>query len=200
MTVIREVGGTVVPVVVDDLDTDRIIPARFLRCVTFDGLGEHAFADERRDAEGKSLSHPLDDERFAGAEVLLAGKNFGCGSSREHAPQALVRAGFKAVVAESFAEIFAGNALTLGLVCVEATQEQIAEIAAAVEEVPATVLTIDVEAQTMGSGSKDWSIIIPSVARDALLGGRWDPLNELRSNIERVKERSSQLPYMAWGS
>ena len=200
MTVIREVGGTVVPVVVDDLDTDRIIPARFLRCVTFDGLGEHAFADERCDAEGKSLSHPLDDERFAGAEVLLAGKNFGCGSSREHAPQALVRAGFKAVVAESFAEIFAGNALTLGLVCVEATQEQIAEIAAAVEEVPTTVLTIDVEAQTMGSGSKDWSIIIPSVARDALLGGRWDPLNELRSNIERVKERSSQLPYMAWGS
>ena len=200
MTVIREVGGTVVPVVVDDLDTDRIIPARFLRCVTFDGLGEHAFADERCDAEGKSLSHPLDDERFAGAEVLLAGKNFGCGSSREHAPQALVRAGFKAVVAESFAEIFAGNALTLGLVCVEARQEQIAEIAAAVEEVPATVLTIDVEAQTMGSGSKDWSIIIPSVARDALLGGRWDPLNELRSNIERVKERSSQLPYMAWGS
>ena len=200
MTVIREVGGTVVPVVVDDLDTDRIIPARFLRCVTFDGLGEHAFADERCDAEGKSLSHPLDDERFAGAEVLLAGKKFGCGSSREHAPQALVRAGFKAVVAESFAEIFAGNALTLGLVCVEATQEQIAEIAAAVEEVPATVLTIDVEAQTMGSGSKDWSIIIPSVARDALLGGRWDPLNELRSNIERVKERSSQLPYMAWGS
>ena len=200
MTVIREVGGTAVPVVVDDLDTDRIIPARFLRCVTFDGLGEHAFADERCDAEGKSLSHPLDDERFAGAEVLLAGKNFGCGSSREHAPQALVRAGFKAVVAESFAEIFAGNALTLGLVCVEATQEQIAEIAAAVEEVPATVLTIDVEAQTMGSGSKDWSIIIPSVARDALLGGRWDPLNELRSNIERVKERSSQLPYMAWGS
>ena len=200
MTVIREVGGTVVPVVVDDLDTDRIIPARFLRCVTFDGLGEHAFADERCDAEGKSLSHPLDDERFAGAEVLLVGKNFGCGSSREHAPQALVRAGFKAVVAESFAEIFAGNALTLGLVCVEATQEQIAEIRAAVEEVPATVLTIDVEAQTMGSGSKDWSIIIPSVARDALLGGRWDPLNELRSNIERVKERSSQLPYMAWGS
>ena len=200
MTVIREVGGTAVPVVVDDLDTDRIIPARFLRCVTFDGLGEHAFADERCDAEGKSLSHPLDDERFAGAEVLLAGKNFGCGSSREHAPQALVRAGFKAVVAESFAEIFAGNALTLGLVCVEATEEQIAEVAAAVEEVPATVLTIDVEAQTMGSGSKDWSITIPSVARDALLGGRWDPLNELRSNIERVKERSSQLPYMAWGS
>ena len=200
MTVIREVGGTMVPVIVDDLDTDRIIPARFLRCVTFDGLGEHAFADERRDAEGKSLNHPLDDERFSGAEVLLAGKNFGCGSSREHAPQALVRAGFKAVVAESFAEIFAGNALTLGLVCVEATQEQIAEIAAIVAEVPATVLTIDVEAQTMGSGSKDWSIIIPSVARDALLGGRWDPLNELRSNIERVKERSSQLPYMAWGS
>ena len=148
----------------------------------------------------KSLNHPLDDERFSGAEVLLAGKNFGCGSSREHAPQALVRAGFKAVIAESFAEIFAGNALTLGLVCVEATQEQIAEIAAIVAEVPATVLTIDVEAQTMGSGSKDWSIIIPSVARDALLGGRWDPLNELRSNIERVKERSSQLPYMAWGS
>ena len=200
MSVIREVSGRVVPVVVDDLDTDRIIPARFLRCVTFDGLGEHAFADERRNSEGESLNHPIDDPRFAGASVLVAGKNFGCGSSREHAPQALVRAGFKAVIAESFAEIFAGNALTLGLVCVEATEAQISQLATAVESDSALEVTVDVEAETLAAGDGVTKITVPAVARDALLGGRWDPLNELMSNKENVSECSKQLPYMAWGS
>lgn len=200
MTVIREVSGRVVPVVVDDLDTDRIIPARFLRCVTFDGLGEHAFADERRDSDGHSLGHPLDDARFAGASLLLAGKNFGCGSSREHAPQALVRAGFKAVVAESFAEIFAGNALTLGLVCVEASEEQISQLEKNIAADPTLEVHIDVESQSLRVGADTFSVTIPAVARDALLGGRWDPLNELLSNTNLVAQRSGKLPYMAWGS
>lgn len=200
MTVIREVSGRVVPVVVDDLDTDRIIPARFLRCVTFDGLGEHAFADERRDSDGNSLGHPLDDARFAGASLLLAGKNFGCGSSREHAPQALVRAGFKAVVAESFAEIFAGNALTLGLVCVEASEEQISQLEKNIAADPTLEVHIDVESQSLRVGADTFSVTIPAVARDALLGGRWDPLNELLSNTNLVAQRSGKLPYMAWGS
>ena len=200
MSVIEEVSGRVVPVVVDDLDTDRIIPARFLRCVTFDGLGEHAFADERRDGEGKSLNHPIDDPRFAGASVLLAGKNFGCGSSREHAPQALVRAGFKAVIAESFAEIFAGNALTLGLVCVEANEDQISKLAGEIESDATQELKVDVKEETITIGENVSKVTVPAVAKDALLGGRWDPLNELISNKEKVSECSKQLPYMAWGS
>lgn len=200
MSVIREVSGRVVPVIVDDLDTDRIIPARFLRCVTFDGLGEHAFADERRNSAGESLNHPIDDPRFEGASVLVAGKNFGCGSSREHAPQALVRAGFKAVIAESYAEIFAGNALTLGLVCIEASEEQISQLATKVEANAQLEVKVDVDAQTLTMGEDVAKVTVPAVARDALLGGRWDPLNELMSNKEKVSECSKQLPYMAWGS
>ena len=200
MSVIREVSGRVVPVIVDDLDTDRIIPARFLRCVTFDGLGEHAFADERRNSAGESLNHPIDDPRFEGASVLVAGKNFGCGSSREHAPQALVRAGFKAVIAESYAEIFAGNALTLGLVCIEASEEQISQLATKVEANAQLEVKVDVDAQTLTMGEDVAKVTVPAVARDALLGVRWDPLNELMSNKEKVSECSKQLPYMAWGS
>ena len=200
MSVIREVSGRVVPVIVDDLDTDRIIPARFLRCVTFDGLGEYAFADERRNSAGESLNHPIDDPRFEGASVLVAGKNFGCGSSREHAPQALVRAGFKAVIAESYAEIFAGNALTLGLVCIEASEEQISQLATKVEANAQLEVKVDVDAQTLTMGEDVAKVTVPAVARDALLGGRWDPLNELMSNKEKVSECSKQLPYMAWGS
>ena len=200
MTAIKSISGRIVPVVVDDLDTDRIIPARFLRCVTFDGLGEHAFADERRSSDGTLLNHPIDDVRYAGASVLVAGKNFGCGSSREHAPQALVRAGFKAVVAESFAEIFAGNALTLGLVCVQASELQIRDIADSVTENPNLNCDICVEAQTLSLDSRSLKITIAEVARDALLGGRWDPLNELISNADQIRTRSEKLPYMAWGN
>ena len=113
--VIKEVKGSAVHVPGDDIDTDRITPARFLRCVTFDGLGETVFYDERFDSEGKAKPHPLNDSKFTGSSVMVSGSNFGCGSSREHAPQALVRAGFKAVIAESFAEIFFGNSVTLGM-------------------------------------------------------------------------------------
>ena len=114
MQKIEQVTGRVVPLPLDDIDTDRIIPARYLRCVTFDGLGEHSFEDDRK----QDPNHPFDDARFQGASILLAGSNFGCGSSREHAPQALIRWGIKALIAESFAEIFFGNCTANGVPCV----------------------------------------------------------------------------------
>src|SRR6478735_3234953 len=128
---IERVEGRGVHVPGEDIDTDRIIPARFLKCVTFDGLGEHLFKDVRFRQDGSKTGHPLDDPRFAGATVLVAGRNFGCGSSREHAPQSIAKAGFKAMVAESFAEIFFGNCTTLGIPCVTASREDIAKITAA---------------------------------------------------------------------
>src|SRR5690606_14986619 len=115
---IVKVQGRGVYVPGDDIDTDRIIPARFMKCVTFDGLGAYAFYDARFDEQGNSKGHPLDDPRFRGATILLSNSNFGCGSSREHAPQALSKFGIRAIIAESFAEIFFGNATTLGMPCV----------------------------------------------------------------------------------
>ncbi|MDB4680774.1 3-isopropylmalate dehydratase small subunit [Akkermansiaceae bacterium] len=123
---ITQVSGTAVPIPGADIDTDRIIPARFMKCVTFDGLGEYAFYDVRLDPEsGEKTDHPLNDERFKGASILIAGINFGCGSSREHAPQSLTKYGFSAIIAESFAEIFYGNSTTLGLPCVSSSRVKV---------------------------------------------------------------------------
>src|SRR5471030_1169182 len=144
---ITRVAGRAVNVPGNDIDTDRIIPARYLKCVTFDGLGEFLFYDVRKNADGTDKPHPLNDPRFKGASILLSGMNFGCGSSREHAPQALQKFGIRAVIAEGFAEIFFGNSTTLGMPCVTAARADIARIAAAVEADPSTVVTIDVEAQ-----------------------------------------------------
>src|SRR5690606_23057327 len=133
---IKEVRGRGVYVRGDDIDTDRIIPARFMKCITFDGLGEFMFYDVRKNEDGSDKEHPLNDPRFAGATILLSGSNFGCGSSREHAPQAIYRAGFRGIIAESFAEIFFGNSITLGMPCISLTREEIKEIAAAIEADP----------------------------------------------------------------
>jgi 3-isopropylmalate dehydratase small subunit len=119
---VRKINGRSVYVPGNDIDTDRIIPARFMKCVTFDGLGEYLFYDVRKDSDGNDKDHPLNETRFSGASVLISNANFGCGSSREHAPQALYRYGFRAVIAESFAEIFFGNCCALGMPCVAATQ------------------------------------------------------------------------------
>src|SRR3954470_15236822 len=140
---IEQVSGTGAYVPGDDIDTDQIIPARFLLCVTFDALGGQLFYDARFERDGKPKAHPLNDPRFAGAKVMLSGANFGCGSSREHAPQSIHKAGFRAVIAESFAEIFFGNSTTLGIPCVSLEREQIAEIARAVESDPKTEITVD---------------------------------------------------------
>lgn len=195
---ITSVTGRAVPVVGNDIDTDRIIPARFMKCVTFDGLGEFLFFDVRKDPDtGKITNHALNDARFKGATILLTGANFGCGSSREHAPQAIQKYGFKAIIAESYAEIFFGNSTTLGMPCVTAAREDIAKIAAAVEKDPSTEVAIDlVKLETRFAG-QTVKIDQRESARDALVNGRWDAIGELLDGVPAVKETARKLPYLA---
>lgn len=194
---ITQVRGHAVHVSGDDVDTDRIIPARFMKCVTFDGLGEYMFYDVRKDSEGNDRKHPLNDPRFAGAQILLAGNNFGCGSSREHAPQAIYRAGFRAVIAEGFAEIFFGNSTQLGMPCVVAAGDDIAKLAAAIEIEPNIEVTIDLEKLKVRYGPHAFDCVLREGARSVLLSGHWDPLQDLISAEEQVEAVAASLPYMA---
>jgi 3-isopropylmalate/(R)-2-methylmalate dehydratase small subunit len=194
---ITSVTGRAVNVPGNDIDTDRIIPARFMKCVTFDGLGEFLFYDVRKTLDGANKAHPLNDARFNGATILLSGANFGCGSSREHAPQAIAKYGFKAVIAENFAEIFFGNSTTLGMPCVTATREDIAKIAAAVEANPQAEVVIDLvklEARFAGQAVK---IAQRESARDALVNGRWDAIGELIDGKAAVQTTAAKLAYMS---
>ena len=195
---VTTVTGRAVHVPGADIDTDRIIPARFMKCVTFDGLGEYAFYDVRFDPDsGEKTTHPLNDPRFDGATILLAGVNFGCGSSREHAPQSLNKYGFKAVVAESFAEIFFGNSTTLGMPCVTLPAAAIAELRAIVESDPATEITIDLERkQVRSSAAHAFACEIPESARSALVAGRWDPIQELLDNAAKIDATAAALAYV----
>lgn len=192
---ITSVTGRAVSVPGNDIDTDRIIPARFMKCVTFDGLGEFLFYDVRKNADGSDKPHPLNDPRFKGATILLSGSNFGCGSSREHAPQAIQKYGFKAVIAENFAEIFFGNSTGLGIPCVSASREDIAKIAAAVEKDPATEVVIDLEKLEVRFAGQSVKIAQRESARDALVHGRWDPIGELLEGLPAVREKASVLHY-----
>jgi 3-isopropylmalate/(R)-2-methylmalate dehydratase small subunit len=194
---ITSVAGRGVTVPGNDIDTDRIIPARFMKCVTFDGLGEFLFYDVRKNADGTDKPHPLNDPRFGGASILLSGANFGCGSSREHAPQAIQKYGFRAVVAESFAEIFFGNCATLGMPCMSASREDIARIAAAIAADPQTEITVDVAAQEIRFGTSQVKATLRESARDALVNGRWDPIGELLEGSAGVKAAAAKLPYLA---
>jgi 3-isopropylmalate/(R)-2-methylmalate dehydratase small subunit len=182
-----------------DIDTDRIIPARFMRCVTFDGLGEFAFYDERRNADGSVKSHPLNEARFVGASILLTGSNFGCGSSREHAPQALYRFGFRAIIAESFAEIFFGNCTTLGIPCAAMARQDIEALAGLVEEDPEILVTLDLLESKVTAADMDFRVILPGHAREALVRGKWDAIAELLENISEVRRVASRLPYFKVG-
>ncbi len=181
-----------------DIDTDRIIPARFMKCVTFDGLGEFAFYDVRFNSEtGEKTDHPLNDPRFSGASILVAGVNFGCGSSREHAPQSLRKYGFNGVIAESFAEIFYGNSTTLAMPCVMASAADIIAIRDAVEADPTVEITIDVKALKVRSSSGlDIPVTMPDSAREALLSGRWDPIQELLDNEAQIEKKAVELHYV----
>jgi 3-isopropylmalate/(R)-2-methylmalate dehydratase small subunit len=166
-----------------------------MKCVTFDGLGEFAFYDVRFDKDGQSRGHPLDDPRFKGASILLSGSNFGCGSSREHAPQALYRFGFRAVIAQSFAEIFFGNCTTLGIPCVCATANDIETLAAAVEANPSLSVTVDVEKNRVLYGDQSFPVTIPQTAHEALTTGQWDPIAELMQAKDAVHDR---MHAMGW--
>jgi len=194
---ITQVTGRGVHIPGSDIDTDRIIPARFMKCVTFDGLGEYAFYDVRFGDDGSQKEHPLNEERFQGAQILISGVNFGCGSSREHAPQALYRFGFRAVIAESFAEIFFGNSTTLGIPCVTATTEDIAALSATIEANPALEIKIDVENHRVHYGDKSFPVHIPDTAHEALTSGRWDPIGELLDGSEDIDSTARNLSYMA---
>ena len=196
---VQTVSGRGVFVPGADIDTDRIIPARFMKCVTFDGLGEFAFYDVRFDPDtGEKTNHPLNDARFDGASILLAGVNFGCGSSREHAPQSLSKYGFKAVIAQSFAEIFFGNSTTLGMPCVTLSAADIDQLRQAIEADPSLEITIDLPAkQVRTSAGHGFALEIPESARDALVAGRWDPIQELLDHAPQIDAVAKSLPYVA---
>lgn len=194
---ITQVAGKAVFVPGNDIDTDRIIPARFMKCVTFDGLGEFLFFDVRHDPQGNKIDHPIDRPQHKGAKILLSGANFGCGSSREHAPQAIHKAGFRAVVAENFAEIFFGNSTTLGIPCVNATREDIAKVAAAIEAEPALEVVVDVEKLEVRYGAQSIKVTQRDSARDALVNGRWDAIGELLDGKADVLATAATLPYLA---
>jgi 3-isopropylmalate/(R)-2-methylmalate dehydratase small subunit len=181
----------------NDIDTDRIIPARFMKCVSFDGLGEFLFYDVRKNADGSAKTHPLNEPRFQGATILLSGANFGCGSSREHAPQAIQKYGFRAVIAENFAEIFFGNCTTLGIPCMSAAREDIQKLAAAVAANPQLEAVIDVATQEVRFGGQKIKAAIRDTARDALVNGRWDAIGELLEGVPAVRDLAKRLPYLA---
>jgi 3-isopropylmalate/(R)-2-methylmalate dehydratase small subunit len=176
-----------------DIDTDRIIPARFLRCVTFDGLGEHAFEDDREQAKG---GHALDDVRFAGASILIVGRNFGCGSSREHAPQSLTRAGFGAFIGGSFAEIFEGNCTALGLPCVTLAQADLSVLMDSVEADPAQEVVVDLEARSVRHRGGALPAQIPDATRDPLRSGAWSATAVLLEAGDEIEATAAKLPYV----
>lgn len=193
---ITHITGRGVYVAGDDIDTDRIIPARFMKCVTFDGLGQYMFYDVRFNEDGTEKKHVLNDPRYKDASILVSGINFGCGSSREHAPQALYRAGVRAVIAVSFAEIFFGNSTTLGMPCVEATVEQIRTIAAAIESDPEAEVIIDVVNETVTVDGEVHQVQVRTSAKSALSEGRWDPIAELLEADADISRTAAQLPYV----
>ena len=191
---VERVAGRACPLRGDDIDTDRIIPARYLRCVTFEGLGENAFEDDRAQAKG---DHPLDQARFAGASILVVGRNFGCGSSREHAPQSLMRRGFRAFVGGSFAEIFFGNCVALGLPCVTLAPGALAKLFDAVELDPEQEVVVDLRARTVTCRAGSFEAGIPDGARGQLLGGTWDATAVLLEAGERIEGTAAGLPYLS---
>ncbi|MBI2361600.1 MAG: 3-isopropylmalate dehydratase small subunit [Deltaproteobacteria bacterium] len=186
------------PVRGNDIDTDRIIPARYLKETTFARMGEYPFFDERFDAEGKLKPHPFNDPKYKGAAILLVNKNFGCGSSREHAPQALLRFGIRAIVGESFAAIFAGNCLMLGIPTVTAPGGEIDKLMRLVENDPRIGFRLDVQARRLFSGGEiAIAVDIPESARKALVEGYWDSTAVLQANLDKVKKVAASLPYMS---
>ena len=193
---IKKLEGKAVYVPGDDVDTDRIIPARFMKCITFDGLGEYLFYDVRYNEDGSKKEHNLNDDRFSEATIIVSGNNFGCGSSREHAPQSIQKAGFKAVIAGSFAEIFFGNSTNLGVVCVVVGNEDRKQIAELIDQNPELTVSIDLEALKVNVGEYAFECTIKGDARKSLLDGSFDSLNELLEGNVEVDSIVSGLEYI----
>ena len=197
MSEVKTISGRGIPLKGNDIDTDRIIPARFLRCITFDGLGEEVFTDDRQQAKGK---HPFDAPQYQEANILVTNGNFGCGSSREHAPQALMRWGIDAIVGESFAEIFFGNCVALGIPCVTATSEMVGQLQERLMQNPDTSLTLDLEKMEVNSDNFTASVQMGESSRQMFLSGKWDSCGQLIANAEQVKTTAQRLPYIGWAS
>jgi len=195
------VAGRGVPVPGDDIDTDRIIPARYMKSISFEELGAFAFHDERFDGKGGPRPHPFNDPRFAGASILLVNRNFGCGSSREHAPQSLTRWGIRALVGESFAEIFSGNCTAMGIPAVRVAHGDVQRLMELVEEDPAVELVIDLKAKEVrvgpgGSSGKSFPFEMPAGDRQSLVSGDWDTTAVLLANLEAIRSTAARLPYV----
>jgi 3-isopropylmalate/(R)-2-methylmalate dehydratase small subunit len=193
---VEHVSGTGVPIRGNDIDTDQIIPARFMKVVTFDGLGQFAFFDQRFDDDDTQKAHPMNEEQFKDASVMVVNSNFGCGSSREHAPQALMRWGIDALVGESVAEIFAGNCLALGIPTVTADSETVTALQEWVEEHPDGTIDVDVEAETVTYGDRTVNVTVDDAQRKALVDGVWDTTALMKSNAQAVRETADSLPYV----
>ena len=197
---IVRIEGTALPMRGNDIDTDRILPARYLRAITFEGMEQHLFEDERAGSaagDKATVTHPFDDPQFRGATILVVNRNFGCGSSREHAPQGLYRAGFRAVIGESFSEIFFGTSLLIGLACIEASPQHIEALMQVVEGKPDTQVRIDLKDSMCEAGSFQCPVHVPPNARDALVTGAWDTTGLLLERFEEVNATGARLPYVA---
>jgi 3-isopropylmalate/(R)-2-methylmalate dehydratase small subunit len=189
---ISRVEGRGLPLRGDDIDTDRIMPARFLVSVSFEGLERHLFVDDRAADPG----HPFNDPRYRGASILVVNANFGCGSSREHAPQGIVRAGIRAIVGESVSEIFQGNAAILGMPCFAASRGDVEGLQSLIEDRPGTAITADVRSGAIAAGGVSFTASLPPALRDAFLSGQWNPTAMLLERFEEVRAVAERLPYI----
>ena len=192
---VKTITGRGIPLVGNDIDTDRIIPARFLRCVTFDGLGAQVFADDRAQLKGQ---HPFDLPQYQGATVLIVNGNFGCGSSREHAPQAIAKWGIQAIIGESFAEIFFGNCVAIGIPCVTADPTVTSQLQKLVENDPQLEVVVDLDQMNVRCGSFQADLSMPSGAHQMLTSGTWDACGQLVAQADQVRATAAKLPYVAW--
>jgi 3-isopropylmalate/(R)-2-methylmalate dehydratase small subunit len=195
MSQIKQIKGKGIAVVGNDIDTDRIIPARFLRCITFDGLGNSVFEDDRSQSQG---NHPFDLPQYRDATILVVNGNFGCGSSREHAPQAIARWGIKAIVGESFAEIFLGNCVAIGLPCVTAEAEIVQKIQTLIQNNPESIITVDLTQITITYNDIQATASMNEGSRQMFLNGSWDSCGQLVSNVDRIQATAANLAYLSW--
>jgi 3-isopropylmalate/(R)-2-methylmalate dehydratase small subunit len=190
------ITGRVIPLRGHDIDTDRIIPARFLKCVSFEGLEAHAFEDDRKQLEARGATHAFSNPAYTGASVLVVNGNFGCGSSREHAPQALQRWGIRAVIGESFSEIFFGNSVAMGLPCLVVSAEDAEALQSAIEANPKTEVKVSVSGQTVDAGGARYHAAVPDGVREAFTSGSWDATGALLDHFDEVRKVAAQLPYI----
>ena len=190
------VAGSCIPLPGNNIDTDRIIPARFMKCVTFEGLEAYAFYEERFNDDGAEKEHSMNDPRFKGGSIFIVNKNFGCGSSREHAPQAMARFGMKAIIGESFAEIFIGNCVSLGIPAVTADAEAIVALSQAIEANPTLEVQIDLDEKVARYSDLIVVVDIPEAARQSLIEGTWDSTAQLYANLEQINVCIEALPYI----